>query len=353
MSFLGRILEPPTYGYAAPDGSLIVPTHRQLWREFFSRLNVFKNRKNWLTFFGWATSLSLALPLTIYFVYYCTWSLSFGMFLYSMVAMGTFGTFWHHRYTTHRAYQFKNNFFLQLCRNLVIKTVPEETYAISHHVHHQFPEEPGDPYNARAGWLYCFLADANHQPIAKDLSEKDYGQLAKLMSHTGVRVNSYAQYQKWGSLCHPLWATLHFALNWAAWYGIFFLLGGHALATAMFGAAGIWAIGVRTFNYEGHGRGRDRRRDGIDFHRRDWSINQTWPGYVAGEWHNNHHLFPNGARSGFLPYQLDLPWLMISGFHAVGMIESYKDYKDVFLKDYYDPYVAGLEAELQSSNISG
>jgi fatty-acid desaturase len=67
------------------------------------------------------------------------------------------------------------------------------------------------------------------------------------------------------------------------WYG---------LACAVFGSAGIWAVGVRTFNYEGHGKGEDKRRDGVDYNREDMSINQVWPGYVAGEWHNNHHLLP-------------------------------------------------------------
>ena len=52
---------------------------------------------------------------------------------------------------------------------------------------------------------------------------------------------------------------VHFALNWGFWYAVFFLLGGHALAVTLFGSAGVWALGVRTFNYEGHGKGSDRR----------------------------------------------------------------------------------------------
>jgi stearoyl-CoA desaturase (delta-9 desaturase) len=55
-----------------------------------------------------------------------------------------------------------------------------------------------------------------------------------------------------------------------------------------------------------------------------------WPGLVAGEWHNNHHLFPNGAKSGFLPYQVDLPWLFIRGLHRIGVVRSYRDYQAEF-----------------------
>jgi stearoyl-CoA desaturase (delta-9 desaturase) len=256
-----------------------------------------------------------------------------------MVVLGSHGTFWFHRYATHRAFKFKNPFVRNICRNLVIKIVPEEVYVISHHVHHKLSEKPGDPYNVYGGWLYCFLADVNHQAIGKDLTRREYSLLCKLLENTGVHVNSYEQYQKWGSLCHPAGTILHYGLNWIFWYGVFFMIGGQPLALAIFGFAGIWAVGIRTFNYDGHGRGKDRRRKGIDFNDKDISINQVWPGYVAGEWHNNHHLFPTGARSGFLPYQLDLPWLFIRFLNKIGVVTTYRDFKSEFIEDYYKPFL--------------
>jgi sn-1 stearoyl-lipid 9-desaturase len=351
MTFLDRVLEPPSYGYLK-DGKFYKPTQTEIGAEFFRRLNVFRDRKNWLALFCWATSLSFALPLGWFLIYHFSWPLAVAGFIYSMVILGSHGTFWFHRYGTHRAYQFRNGLVREICRNLVIRVLPEEVYIISHHVHHQISEEPGDPYNVNGGWLYCFLADVNHQGIRKDLNEKDYGQLCKLMSHSGVWLNSYAQYQKWGSLCHPARTALHFALNWAFWFGTFYLIGGIAFATAVFGSAGVWAIGVRTFNYEGHGKGKDRRQDGIDFNRRDLSVNQIWPGYVAGEWHNNHHLFPNGARSGFLPYQIDIPWYFVRFLYSIGGITTLKDYKAVFLRDYYEPYVESLKAARPAEELS-
>lgn len=339
MTFLKRVLDAPSYGFER-EGKFYVPSHQELWSEFFSRLNLFASKKNWLPVFSWATSLVLALPLALFFSRHFSWALAALAFVYSMVILGSHGTFWFHRYSTHRAFKFRNAFFRTLCRNLVIRTIPDEIYVISHHVHHQFSEQPGDPYNVHGGWLYCFLADANHQTIRKDLSERDYQQLCKLIEPTGIHVNSYAQYRKWGSLCHPAWAIGHYLLNWTFWYLAFYWLGGHALATALFGAAGVWAIGVRTFNYEGHGRGKDRRQEGIDFNREDLSVNQIWPGYVSGEWHNNHHLYPNGARAGFLPYQLDLPWLFIRALRLFGIVHSIRDYKADFLRDHYEPYLA-------------
>lgn len=339
VHFFQRVLDPPNYSFEK-NGQLYVPTQKEIFQEFFRRLNVFKARKNWVPFFSWFTSLSLSIPLFIFlFNYFSIWLLLAG-FVYSMIILGSHGTFWLHRYGTHRAYEFKNRFVREICRNMVMRILPEEVYIISHHVHHQYSEKPGDPYNAHAGFLYCFLADVNHQTVRKDLSEKEYAQMCRLMDHTGVKANTYAQYLKWGSICHPARTVAHFALNWAFWGGAFYLIGGFAMMTAIMGSAGIWAFGVRTFNYEGHGRGKDKRQDGIDFNRDDLSINQVWPGYVSGEWHNNHHLYPAGARAGFLRYQLDIPWIWISTLHKLGMVSSFRDFKKDFVRDYYAPYLA-------------
>lgn len=338
MSFLSKVLEPPRYGFVK-QGQFYVPSLREQFRELFSRVNFFKDKKNWLSFLTWTGTFAFTLPFFAFLFFYFSWPLFFLGIFYSMVVLGTFGTIYYHRYSTHRAFQFSSAFSRFLCRNLVLKLVPEEIYVISHHVHHQFPEQAGDPYNVHGGWLYCFLADTNHQAIARNLSRKDYQQVSKLIEHTGVHINTYEQYQKWGSLCHPAYTLLHYGLNWLFWFGVFWLLGGMALVTAIFGMSLIWIVGIRTFNFDGHGGGKDKRREGIDFHRKDLSINQIWPGYVAGEWHNNHHLYPNSARSGFLPYQLDLAWHFIRFYHKMGGIRSYRDYKIDFLRDHYQPYL--------------
>ena len=338
MTFLNRILEPPTYGFSR-DGALVVPTRQQILREFFSRCSVFASKKNWLPFFGWTVTGALTVAFFVFISGYFSWPLFAAGMVYSMVCLGTHGTIWLHRYCTHRGYQFSAPIWRTVCRNLVIRIIPEEIYVVSHHVHHQLTEKPGDPYNVHGGWLYCFLADVNHQLIARNLTEKDYAQLCRLMGHTGVKLNTFEQYQKWGSLAHPFWSVAHYAANWAFWYGLFFMMGGHALATALFGMSAVWAIGVRTYNFDGHGRGKDQRREGVDFNWDDLSINQLWPGYVASEWHNNHHLYPNGARSGFLPHQVDLAWLFICAYRKLGGIQSVRDYKADFLRDYYHPWL--------------
>ena len=345
--FVDRMLDPPSYGFTR-DGKLYVPSKREIMDEFFSRLNLFQSRKNWLSVFSWIVSLSFAIPLYFFFTRYFSWPLFIAGFVYSMVCLGSHGTFWLHRYCTHRAYRFKNSFARLICRNLVIKIIPEEVYVISHHVHHEHSEAPGDPYNVHAGWLYCFLADVNHQAIRRDMTEAEYSRLCRLMDHTGVRLNSYAQYLKWGSLCHPAFAIAHYLLNWIVWFGIFYALGGMSLAVALFGWAGVWAIGIRTYNYDGHGGGKDKRQVGIDFNDKDLSINQMWPGMVAGEWHNNHHLYPGSARSGFMSYQLDIPWIGIWILRKIGAVSSYRDCKALFVEHYLKPFQAAAQARQAS-----
>jgi len=341
MGALSHILEPPSYGYEK-DGELVIPSHRQLLAEYFSRVNVLKNRKNWVASFSWAATLSFTIPLVIFLVQYFSWPLVGVGFIYSMVILGTHGTIWYHRYATHRAYQFSHPFWRFVTKNLVVKIIVDELYVVSHHVHHLISEKPGDPYNAHGGWLYCFLADANHQPISTKLTDKEYHRVTQMLNHTGIHINSYEQYQKWGSICHPGYTVMHFALNWIFWYGIFYWAGGHALATAIFGSCAVWGIGVRTFNFDGHGGGKDKRKAGTDFYRDDFSINQLWPGLVTGEWHNNHHLYPNGARAGFQKHQLDYAWWYIKGLAFIGGISSYRDYTEDFFVNHYEPYHKAL-----------
>lgn len=338
MAFFDYVLETPSYGWSDEKGELIKPTPSTIFKEFFHRINIFKTRKNWLALSSWLWVLTMAPFLTIFLVYYFSWSLLAVGFVYSMIVMGSHGTVWYHRYATHRAFRFSNRFWQFFTQNLVVKMIPEEIYVVSHHVHHVKSDQPGDPYNAQAGWLYCFLADVNHQGIAKNLSEADYTKASNLIKDTCVKRNTYAQYLKWGSIAHPFWLNLQTVLNWAFWYTVFFLIGGHALACLLFGSAGFWAVGVRTFNYEGHGKGEDKRKDGVDFNRRDRSVNQAWPGFVAGEWHNNHHLYPNSARNGFTPFQVDFPWYYIYALSKIGGISEYKNATREFREKYYYPY---------------
>ncbi len=145
------------------------------------------------------------------------------------------------------------------------------------------------------------LSDVNHQSISKNLSETDYNKVSRFLQNSGVKRNTYLQYLKWGSIASPFYTISLWLLNWSFWYAVFYFIGGNALACALFSGGMFWFVLVRAFNYTGHGKGAVKHVDGIDFDRSNLSINQTRPGLFAGEWHNNHHLYPASARAGFLP----------------------------------------------------
>lgn len=342
MSFVNRVLQTPSYQWADSNGDLVIPSAKTLFKEAFSRINVFKSKKNWLPLASWSITVIIA-PAFIYLLTQsATWYLFIFAFFYGMFAMSTHATIWYHRYCTHGSFKFSHPIWRQLTRHLVIKMIPEETYVVSHHIHHLISDKPGDPYNSNGGFLYCMLADVNHQGISKDLSEADYEKVSHYLKHTGVRINSYKQYQKWGSVSSPFYSISTILLNWMFWYTAFYFIGkwvgagGHELALSAFSAALFWFVLVRAFNYTGHGGGEVKHVDGIDFDRSNLSINQTRPGYFSGEWHNNHHLYPNSARCGFLRYQLDSAWIYIWCLNKIGGISQLQNDKENFLRDHYD-----------------
>jgi hypothetical protein len=63
MAFLNNVLQPPSYGWTDANGELAKPTPKQIINEFFSRLNVFKDKKNWLSFMSWMMVVVLAVPV--------------------------------------------------------------------------------------------------------------------------------------------------------------------------------------------------------------------------------------------------------------------------------------------------
>ena len=334
MRFIDRVLQEPSYGWCDENGQLIIPSVKKLFSEAFCRINIFKTKKNWMSLINWLITACM-FPFFLLFIFkYFSVGLFFFCMVYSMIIMGTHATIWYHRYCTHKSYAFSNSVWRFVIQNLVIRTVPEEVYVVSHHVHHSKSDKPGDPYNSKGGLLYCMFADVNHQCIAKNLNEKEYFKVANFLNHTGIFINSYSEYLKWGSVSNPFYTVALWLFNWVFWFGIFYFIGGLGLVCALFTAAMSWFILVRAFNYTGHGKGETKHVDGVDFDRRNLSVNQLRPGLLCGEWHNNHHLYPRSARAGFLSFQLDISWIFIFILFKLGIISSYRDNKKDFLRKY-------------------
>lgn len=315
---------PPSYGYLRAN-QLYVPRLSELLREFLSHINVFKDRRNWLPFWSWLIFFACMGYLIFYFTTSFRWIDLPIIILYPMFVLNIHSTIYLHRYSSHKAFQFSHPLFVLIFKLLAPKIVIEESFAISHYVHHQYPDQPGDPYNPKAGWLYCFLADANHQSIARDLSKEDYEKLVKLLNHAQLYINSYEQYKKWGSLSHPLIIITETLSSWVLTILFYYFLFGSQITLAILAGVSTWAFTIRTFNYKSHGSGVDKRDFKKDTDRTSNSLNQKLPGMVAGEWHSNHHVYPRSARNGFKKGELDLSFQVIHLFYKIGIIKNYND----------------------------
>ncbi|GAB2974818.1 acyl-CoA desaturase [Mucilaginibacter puniceus] len=338
MPFLDDVLRPPRYGWQNEKGKVVKPTLKQLFGEYFYNINIFKSPKNWLAFFDFIVTVLTQFCFIIFIFKFLSWLTLIALIL-GVFVLSIHQTVWYHRYCTHQAYKFRNAFWRIITQNLALRVLSEESYTISHHVHHFKPDQPGDPYNAECGFFYCLLAIVNHQHIVQDLDEGAYNKIKRLMKHTGVPGNTYEQYLRWGTYTNPWKAMLSWLLNWSFWSLIFYLIGGISMLFCLWATTGVWLVLVRNFNHDGHSFGGNLQRDGIDFNSKDRSINQVAYGIVAGEWHNNHHLFPTSARSGFKPGQIDMAWYYIKFLSRIGAVSSYRDSKKQFYEKYYIPYM--------------
>jgi stearoyl-CoA desaturase (delta-9 desaturase) len=117
-SFIDNLLHKPSYGWKQEDGSLVVPTTGQLWKETFSRINIFKTKKNWISFAS-VFMIAAMMPFFGLFLFkYFSWMLVIAIVIYSMVIMGTHGTIWFHRYCTHKSYTFSHPIWRFITQNL-------------------------------------------------------------------------------------------------------------------------------------------------------------------------------------------------------------------------------------------
>ena len=75
MAFIDEVLQAPSYGWKDEKGELTKPTRKQLFREFFSRSNIFKSKKNWISLIGWFMIVCM-IPFAYFFlVHYISWTL--------------------------------------------------------------------------------------------------------------------------------------------------------------------------------------------------------------------------------------------------------------------------------------
>jgi fatty-acid desaturase len=310
------------------------PSLSEIFREWLDAINFIKYPARFLIclnlLFHVITGINFVLFL---FFWVSTASLIFSVI--SVVLQGQiYHTFWYHRYCSHVAFSLKNVAYARflLWTNPIV--FREECYAIPHRIHHLRTETSEDPYGPLLGYIGSYLAIESSQKINLDLSESEYGIVVKSLNHIGIIVNNRERFRKTGSIeniYHYLARSIFAQLFWA---GIAYLLGGIAFVFAWYGSVFIITFLIRDFNWRGHG-GKTRRakKTGWEFDGKSYALNQQFYGYLASEWHDNHHKYPFSANNGFLSGQIDTAFLLIKLLYRLGIVESYVDAKPLFEKE--------------------
>ncbi|MEM9926792.1 MAG: acyl-CoA desaturase [Cyanobacteria bacterium P01_D01_bin.50] len=237
--------------------------------------------------------------------------------MYSLTSVGiTVGV---HRYFTHKT--FKTNLVIKIILAILGSMAAEDTlikWVSDHRRHHQYTEQPGDTHSphiykgqkfafvrglwySQIGWIFKGEL-TNSALFAKDILQDPVifkvNQLYLLWVIIGLAIPTFLGGVFYGSLK-------------GAWQG--FLWGGIIrifLKNHM----------VLALNSIGHLYG------SRPFNTPDKSTNNIWlviPTLGEG-WHNNHHAFPNSAKSGLEWWQLDPGYWIIRFMEVLGLVWDVK-----------------------------
>lgn len=315
----------PIYGHADADGSPHRPTATEALRELADAVNVLRDRARVfpLAFFLFhvTTGVLFVWSLTV-----MTWkTLMWGFVVHQVVSLG-FQTFWYHRYCSHGAFRFSSTWFPRLLLWTNPAVLREETYAIAHRVHHQYPDVAGDPYGPHLGWFGSYLSWESLYRTNRAITERDYETLRRSFRHLAMPTNDYATFVRTGSI-ERVW---HYAARTvtaqALFVAISYAAGGVPFVLAGYGGLFIFTFLLREFAWRGHrAPAPDRKRAGWEFDHRSLSTNSRFYGFFAAEWHDNHHRLPTSANCAVLPGQVDIVFALIRGLHRIGVVSTYHD----------------------------
>ncbi|MFT3765711.1 MAG: hypothetical protein QM820_09370 [Minicystis sp.] len=318
------ILAEPSYGRSRDGVTPYRPTAREVARAWLDAVDLRRGPSRIVPFLTAAFYLATA-ALTVVFVARgpSIRSLAFvaaGVALISTV----YNTIWLHRYCAHKAFNFRYPFLRQLFLWTNPLFMREETYALPHHVHHAETEKPADPYGPHLGWLGSFLAFEIMQKTNTEIPPFRYEALKKLLAHVGIPVSSYESFRRTAAV-EPIG---HFVLRATVAQIVYgtatYLLGGTQLVLAWFAAVFVFNTLLRDFNWRGHG-GSEAAREAANRPGSSRARDQWFYGWLAGEWHGQHHLHPRSARAGIGPGQIDIAFAVIRLMHRAGLVASYHE----------------------------
>ncbi|MDV6328542.1 hypothetical protein Q5L94_10740 [Idiomarina sp. Sol25] len=325
----------PVYAKENADGSIRKPRVNEVLRQYIHLINPRKDRSHWLNLH---VEVYFYISL-FFFVSFLTQYLNIiNILIFSVlfyVMSNLINTFWYHRFCSHNAFTFSSQWMPTLIMWFNPIAYREEVYAYNHLLHHRFSDTSNDPYGPHLGWLGNFFASPFYK-VDRTVSKEEFEHMKKVICHIGFKFASYESFQRWGSVESVSSFIIRSTFANTFWAFLMWLLGGLELLTIWYAVIFAYHSVARDFNYRGHGGGTEKaqHKDSVDFYHSSKALNQLFYGLSAGEWHNNHHAFQRSANAGFLPYQLDVPFLFVKLLKRIGVISKYNNAQAAFERKY-------------------
>jgi fatty-acid desaturase len=329
------LLMEPTFARGTSESCSKPPTLAKIIAEWLDAINFFKYPPRFLialTFFFHATTA----VIFVYFIFNrVTVDRLIFMFVSAVAIVIVYNnTVWYHRYCSHAAFKFTKDAYTKLFLSSNPIPFREESYAIPHMIHHQRTEKPGDPYGPHLGWLGSYLAIESSGKINTSITEPEFARLKSSTEHIGLQANDYEQFRRFASIenvAHFLTRTTFAQLVWSIFI---YSVAGASYVLSWYSAIFCAVFLMRDFNWRGHGGSYSRAKiPGWEFDDKSYALNQRFYGYLASEWHDNHHKYFFSANAGFLPGQIDIAFQIIKLMHRAGIVESYLDARPLFEKE--------------------
>lgn len=245
------------------------------------------------------TLVPLFLPAgSPYTKYFFSWEAVI-LFLVLQFVCGISNNIGMHRLLTHRTYKTWKwfEYFLAAMATLNWQGGPI-WWVASHRLHHRLSDRHGDPHSPRNNFFWGHIG----WMMVKDprfASLDSYGRYAADINKDPV----HRFIETYRVLWHFVVAGICYLI--AGWPGVFW---GACLRTvAIVEVTGLVNSASHRFGYR-------------TFNTNDDSRNLWWVAYITyGEWHHNHHAYPNSAQHGFYWWESDLSFQIITALSWVGI----------------------------------
>ncbi|MGV7221740.1 MAG: acyl-CoA desaturase [Nitrospinales bacterium] len=212
----------------------------------------------------------------------------------------------YHRYLTHRSFELPKwlAYTFVLIGTLAVENGPIK-WVGQHRMHHAGSDTDRDPHSAKKGFWWSHLNWMLH--THPEFDDKEYiNKYTKDLQDDKF----YLFLDKYFVAVQVAFGLILFAIGgipWVVW-GIFVRIVLVYQSTWLVNSAS-HMFGYKNFELEN-----------------DLSTNCWWVGIAAyGEgWHNNHHAFPQSARHGLRPMEIDATWIFICMLRKLGLATNIK-----------------------------